>query len=134
MKRWERRIAEAKRRGRFTEEDRALAAKWVTCACGEQDSRIPRRPDSDSPLGGPYEPKDARLRALGNEFYLAVDIDDFRTAGAVLEKIELRAFQVLYLPDELLEVVQEILDQQPPIQRDPADGGVVRAAAWSTRS
>ncbi len=71
----------------FTTEQKALSWEWVTCACGKQDSRIPRNEEG--------EPLDDELDNLGNEFYAAVDDDDIDKAEKYLAKIELRSAQIL---------------------------------------
>jgi hypothetical protein len=48
---WNERIDRAEKLGYFLESDGELAIRWVTCACGEQDNRIPRC----SVTGGPED-------------------------------------------------------------------------------
>ena len=64
---------------------------WITCACGEQDKRIPRDPDG--------RPKDDLLEDLGGQFYTNwLDIKDERStaeARATLAAIERRAAEIL---------------------------------------
>jgi hypothetical protein len=73
----------------FTDEDRLAAGDWVTCACGEQNARIPREPGSKG------RPADDDLAYLGMDFYSAVTRQDPFGARAVLVKIEHRAAEIL---------------------------------------
>ena len=41
MKTWRERIAEARERGEFSDEDASLSANWSTCAVGEQHALYP---------------------------------------------------------------------------------------------
>lgn len=84
---WAERIDAAEQRSAFSEQDRDLAAEWVTCACGEQDPRLPR-------LYG-YVPKDMELRDLGGAFCAAVNEDKFGKARTCLARIEQRAAEIL---------------------------------------
>lgn len=70
----------------FIEEERIAASRWTTCACGKQDSRIPR-----------YEgaPKDKVLCRLGAAFYDAVHEQDPYRALYLLGRIERRAAEIL---------------------------------------
>ena len=86
---WGQRIIAAERRGNFTEKDKRAAGTWVTCACGKQDKRIPRRP------GGRGRPADEVLSALGDGFYLLVCADRHLGAAETLLKIEARADEIL---------------------------------------
>ena len=93
-KTWWKRIEKAEARGCFTEYDIEAARDWVTCACGEQDPRIPRWPG--------YEvPKDPYLKRFGELFYEAVQRGTPDEARGILAKIERRATEVLAaLPPE----------------------------------
>jgi hypothetical protein len=84
---WHERIHKARRRGKFTTRDRIDAKSWFSCACGEQDKRIPRTIDG--------WPKDYGLFVLGGQFFSAVKNDDFDAAEHILAKIEVRAAQLL---------------------------------------
>ena len=86
---WHERIGAADKRRGFTFDDVDLAGKWPTCACGEQDPRIPR---TGSGRGAPV---DKKLRVLGNTFYEAIRGDDFGGARETLAAIERRAAEVL---------------------------------------
>lgn len=88
VKTWSERIDEAEWRGAFTQEDRDLSAEWVTCACGQQDPRIPRFPRS-------FVPQDMVLRDLGGAFCAAVMGNEFRKARRCLVSIERRVSEVL---------------------------------------
>lgn len=84
---WPVRIAEARKRGEFTEEDNDAAGDWVTCACGHQDAGIPR-----NPIGCPL---DKELDDLGMHFYSAVCDNNFDKAEDILVSIQRRAVEVL---------------------------------------
>jgi len=91
-KNWHTRIAEARDRGWFTQEDEEDSGNWPDCACGEQDERIER----DS-IG---IPGDLDLKHLGELFQTAIlDAGDADWAEAVLEKIEARAAMLIANPD-----------------------------------
>jgi hypothetical protein len=85
--RWDVIIKEARLRGFFTGAQRQLASSWVTCACGEQDPRIPR-----SCKGRPI---DRKLIYLGNNFSIAVADNMYDLAEQVLVQIEIRSRRVL---------------------------------------
>lgn len=87
---WAKRIKAARIAGEFTYNDRHLADSWVTCACGEQDSRIPM----NSNLSG-KEPLDQELFDYGLDFYKAVSGNIPDKAAEILSKIEVRATQIL---------------------------------------
>lgn len=89
---WSDRIAEARQRGKFTADDVVLARSWVTCACGEQDQRIPRLKDTG---GVTDEPVDDRLSVLGTYFFNYVTDNDIDRADKTLALIEARAAEVL---------------------------------------
>jgi len=84
---WKDRIKRARESGSFTNQDIKLANAWVTCACGEQDPRIPVEPV----MG----PEDTVLNEMGHDFTYCVDHDDFDGAEDVLNLIELRADMIL---------------------------------------
>lgn len=84
---WHERIKAARERGAFTEGDCKLAREWPTCACGEQDPRIPRNKSGS--------PKDDELSDLGNDFTSAIYWSDFPRARRILAQIERRAAEVL---------------------------------------
>lgn len=94
-KKWFRIIQAARKRGRFTDNQRVYAAQWTTCACGEQDPRIPRLvPGSDAYRNaddGPWCPVDWRLRSLGLEFATQVENNQFNAALNTLRMIEERS-------------------------------------------
>lgn len=85
---WNQRIKEARERGEFTADDIEKSEDWVTCACGEQDSAIPRNTLSGSP-------QDAKLRSYGISFMFAVEEDDFDDAERLLGLIHNRAVELL---------------------------------------
>ena len=84
---WKDRIEKARAVGWFSNEDIQLANAWVTCACGEQDPRIPVEPV----MG----PEDTVLNELGHDFSYCVDHDDFDGAESTLNLIELRSEAIL---------------------------------------
>jgi hypothetical protein len=96
---WGKRILEAKKRGRFNEQDEKLAESWATCACGKQDKIL---------FKGSYAPEDNReaipwdeeLRYLGSNF--ADDVyyrgRGFMQAANTLVSIQNRA---AYLLDQI---------------------------------
>lgn len=86
---WHERIRAARERGDlFTPEDYRAASDWPTCACGEQDPRVPRFPC-------PPCPEDRELYELGCEFKDAVGADDVDKAKRLLARIEARAAEVV---------------------------------------
>jgi hypothetical protein len=94
MKTWTERIEDAEIYGSFTLVDIKAAGTWVTCACGEQDTRIPRAPvNADTYEADTYEyaPLDPTLRKLGMDFYAAVGHHDTVAARRILRAIEARA-------------------------------------------
>jgi hypothetical protein len=91
---WHERIERARvNAGRFQSEDLELARSWTTCACGEQDPRIPRHSHDDDWSEG--EPLDVRLSVYGLDFLHAVRANDPNRAETVLRSIERRAAQVI---------------------------------------
>lgn len=85
---WRKAILEAMRSGHFTDAQANKAEDWTTCACGEQDPRIPRLFESRAP-------EDSKLRRLGSVFSVAVREDEVETAAELLDQIEERAAIVL---------------------------------------
>ena len=99
---WWHRIEQAEARGHFTQQDREDARQWTTCACGEQDERIPRRHLDTRMITHPREmpsgigyPLDDRLLMLGIVFPRYVSEDRFDEAREVLHRIERNAERVL---------------------------------------
>ena len=88
---WIKAINEAKKTGKFTEDQRSKAASWVTCACGKQDKFIPR-----NSFGAPI---DKRLDMLGLDFYRNVRDACPYTAEETLAFIERRAAEILFGDD-----------------------------------
>lgn len=64
-----------------------LAARWVTCACGNQCSMLPRFVDG--------EPKDEQLSAMGSDFNNAITCKRWRDARGMLKRIEGRSDELL---------------------------------------
>jgi hypothetical protein len=85
--RWRERIPAARERGGFTDEDRALASRWATCAVGEcaaglsDFSAVPLR--IPSPLILP-----------GTAFLETVQDDEFSDAEDWLTRIEDRVLEL----------------------------------------
>lgn len=73
--------------GDFTPEDVRRAASWVSCACGEQDPRIPRKKDG--------APVDDVLERLGCDFNAWVVAGKPDKAAEVLVSIERRVAVLL---------------------------------------
>lgn len=71
----------------FTADQEEKAEDWQTCACGNQDPRIPR--DSNG------MPLDVRLRMAGWAFWAAVQGDDVEAAAVALDQVEREAARVL---------------------------------------
>ncbi len=80
---WGERILAAHKRGCFDNDDRYLAAGWVTCACGRATADIDR--DSEN------MPADTELKDFGNRFDELVRRDHFFKAAQILVAIETRA-------------------------------------------
>ena len=78
IKTWAARIADARQRGRFSDEDRRMVCNWGTCAVGEARRRD-THPINVSLLN------DEAFR-LGNEFTDAVVWHRFDDAARLLEK------------------------------------------------
>jgi hypothetical protein len=100
MKTWRERIVEARARGRFTDEDKDDGCSWLTCAVGEQHTRMPALrllvPCPESMVSG-YAPSDNELSSLGDGktgFNDAVYLDDFDRAERLLDAIEDRALEL----------------------------------------
>jgi len=72
-------IDKAKKFG-FSDEEKDNAGSWITCACGKQDKRIPRKE-----LGSP---NDRKLANLGIRFCDEVDSDNPFKAEKTLLRIE----------------------------------------------
>lgn len=84
---WHERIEQARAVGRFTLDDKALASRWVTCACGGQDERIPRTWRG--------MPKDDQLLRLGLAFTAHVELGSIERAAMTLKEIDARATELL---------------------------------------
>lgn len=97
----EERFDNARARGFFMPEEVQAASDWTTCACGQQDPRIPRGRNADyldvmdKPVWLPEAPKDRRLFLLGQEFYNVVGRGDVEGAEEILDAIERRSAIVL---------------------------------------
>ncbi|WP_396190254.1 hypothetical protein [Flavobacterium sp.] len=64
-----------------------LSSSWVTCACGNQCSVIPRYKKG--------EPRDTHLSQQGYNFFLAIQTQDWAWAKACLYLIEVRAIELI---------------------------------------
>jgi hypothetical protein len=64
-----------------------LSGCWVTCACGNQCSEIPRR--------GNGTPEDRHLASLGSTFYNHILNEHFESAKKTLAAIEIRSEELL---------------------------------------
>lgn len=84
---WNKFLNRARRFDEDWEYARALSNNWVTCACGNQCSIIPRDED-----GAPY---DKLLGRLGMDFHAAISIRRRKRALEILKKIEVRSAQLI---------------------------------------
>ena len=84
MKTWRERVADAKERGRFTDQDVDLAADWNSCAVGEQHALHP------------FIVKlfPTNMFQEGFDFITAVSDDRIDEADALLDRIEDRVLQL----------------------------------------
>lgn len=64
-----------------------LASKWVTCAVGQEDCRVPRKDNGC--------PEDSELQRLGSRFYELIIGARWSYATETLEEIERRSMVVL---------------------------------------
>lgn len=84
---WGKRIIAAQCRGGFLGGDVLSAGNWTTCACGQQDPRIPR-----DRVG---EPLDTQLAGNGLIFNHQVANGHYSDAAETLVAIEKRAGHIL---------------------------------------
>jgi hypothetical protein len=100
---WRERIAAARERGRFTQDEIARAgARWETCAVGEQHAMYPTVVVMEESVLWPGTiittgPADHRLFRLGDTisgFGDAVARNDFNKADVLLDAIEDRVLQL----------------------------------------
>jgi hypothetical protein len=97
---WRERIAAARERGRFTQDDTRAGASWETCAVGEQHAMYPTvvvMAESALWLGTTIGPADDTLFRLGDAisgFGDAVARNDFNKADVLLDAIEDRVLQL----------------------------------------
>lgn len=87
---WGKIIIEAEDRGRFTIREITLGNSWVTCACGQLTSDIPRFIKGGLLRG----PKDLELENLGYGFGQTVMVSAFFASAKALHEIETRAIIV----------------------------------------
>lgn len=83
-----------------SEDASVVAGSWVSCACGNQCDAIPRYKESDLVEAGEEftqigEPKDAELSRLGMIFHRLIEAVAWDSASQTLEKIEIRAKEIL---------------------------------------
>jgi hypothetical protein len=80
-----------------------LACNWCTCAVGQLSNRIPREEEhwNNEPA-----PMDRQLRHLGTEFagVIVEGESERKTALRLLDKIDLRAAEILHEVDHDLEL------------------------------
>lgn len=98
-KSWRERIQEARVRGKFTEEDYANSANWLTCAVGEQQAAMPnivlvKRCTCRPGCTVTGNPGDEFLDRDGINFLDAVKAHDCDRAERLLGAIEDRALQL----------------------------------------
>ncbi len=86
---WRERISRARECGRFTDDDRRRAARWTTCAVGEQIRHYPKLIKLDR-----GNPVDADLGQLGTAFFAAILANDVVKAEASLSQIEDRVLEL----------------------------------------
>lgn len=84
---WNLRIAEAKRRGEFTDEDIADAESWMSCAVGEAHEIYEKVVYNDEVSPSPI---DEKLFALGFQFYPRVRTHDMDSARDIYNQIQVR--------------------------------------------
>jgi hypothetical protein len=87
---WRQRIADARGRGEFTLEDKHDAARWTTCAVGEQVRQVGSLVIQFDRDGMPKD-NDLTYFGGGDGFNGAVNRDDFDRAEHFLGLIEDRA-------------------------------------------
>jgi hypothetical protein len=90
MKTWRERIAEARERGKFTDEDRQDAYHPCTCGVGEMETRFGLE---DDPRVNAvfYRNTNKQWEGLAFRFPEAIAVDDFDEADRLLDAIEDRA-------------------------------------------
>lgn len=133
---WGKRILAAEKRGKFTPEESALAKNWQTCACGEQDPRIPRQTE-ESPGSIRWDmcPVDDRLSKLGSQFDQNVRHGQYAPEGIpqaakTLVRIESRSAGILLQEQKkALKALREqaktwgFVVSMPPVREPVADPG-----------
>ena len=76
----------------YEEQAEDLASSWITCACGQVCSVLPKRFESMCPL-------DNELMYLGNSFHAEIDNKKWEEAKEILDKIEARTIFLLKQPN-----------------------------------
>ena len=85
---WKERIAIAKERHFFTEEDKQLVAEWPTDPCGERAATLPRRVAQALVRDAGGAPYNEDLKRFCWEFQDAVERDEPFLAGELAELID----------------------------------------------
>jgi hypothetical protein len=79
----------------------SLARDWVTCACGNQCSVIPRDEDN--------EPLDDTLRSLGIQFHRKIQDCNWKDAKEILKEIEHRSVEIIdEISKEYIQGLEEL--------------------------
>lgn len=68
--------------------------KWVTCACGNQCSIIPRSKVRDF-MSGAGAPIDEILKSLGKEFYDQIQYREYENAKLTVKAIDRRSLLII---------------------------------------
>lgn len=85
----------------------ARSQNWVTCACGNQCSVIPRFKDDD--WEDEDSPVDDELRELGVEFFECIEREAWVSAKNVLKEIEARsAFLIHEIANKYIETLESL--------------------------
>ena len=77
---------------KYSNEAYDLSSGWVTCACGQVCSVLPKGKHSNAPL-------DNELGDLGEDFSSEIEVDQWGSAKVILYKIEARTIFLLKQPN-----------------------------------
>ena len=80
----------------------AQASSWVTCACGNQCSVIPRRNTEGAP-------KDKKLLVLGIRFSHSINDGSWQDAKCILKEIEERSAQLIKEQGVIRRILSNVL-------------------------